>query len=104
MFHGIPIKTNFYNFSQTVSLGGLFFSLRFTYIDRAESYVMDILDSSGNLLEAGLPCVTDVQLNRRILSKMSGVLFFQSTDKSISEANRTSLGTKVKLFYYREDV
>ena len=100
MFHEVPVKSNSYNFSQTVSLGGVFFSLRFTYLNRRQTYVLDILDSSGELLEAGIACVTNVQLNRRILTYMPGVLFFQSVDKTISEVDRTSLGTKVKLFYY----
>ena len=103
MFIEIPLKTNLYNFSQTVNLSGVFYRLRFTYSTRKQTYFMDILTGSGQVLESGLPCAVDVQLNRRIVAEMPGVLFFQSTDGSLSYAGRLTLGTKVKLFYYTED-
>ena len=100
MFFEIPLKTNLYNFSQTVSLATSEYNLRFQYQGRKQTYVLDIMDSGGGLLEAGLPCVVNVQLNRRIVKKLPGVLFFQSSDPRLSYADTTSLGTKVRLIYY----
>lgn len=100
MFFEIPLKTNFYNFSQSVNLGGVYFTLRFNYSARRETYIMDILSSAGEVLESGLCCSLNTQLNKRILGDLEGVLFFQSADPKISYVDRTNLGTKVKLFYY----
>ena len=100
MFFEIPLKTNLYNFTQTVSLATSEYSLRFQYLGRMQTYILDILNSDGGLLEAGLPCAVNVQLNRRIVKQLPGVLFFQSSDKSLSYADTTSLGTTVKLIYY----
>ena len=100
MFFEIPLKTNLYNFTYTVSLATSEYNFRFQFLGRKQTYVLDILDSNGELLEAGLPCVVNVQLNRRIVKDLPGVLFFQSSDKRISYADTTTLGTKVKLIYY----
>ena len=103
MYFQIPVRTNFYNFEVTANLGGSFFILRFTYMDRKETYFLDILSESGELLEGGIACATNKQLNRNILPEMQGVLFFQTTDPKLSYADRLNLGDKVKLFYYQED-
>ena len=102
MFLEIPLKTNLYNFSQSVNLNGIYYRLRFNYSPRKQTYFLDILTGAGAVLEAGLPCAVDVQLNRRIVADMPGVLFFQSTDRKISYADRLSLGTTVRLFHYSE--
>ena len=103
MFFEIPLKTNLYNFSQTVNLGGFFYTLRFNYLSRKQSYVMDILSDTSEVLESGLPCAVNVQLNRRIVNKMRGALFLQSQDSTISYADRLTLGTSVKMFWYIPD-
>ena len=100
MFHEIPLKTNFYNFTQGVTLGGRSFLLRFSFLSRRETYILDILDAGGRPLEQGLQCAVNIQLNRNILTAMPGVLFFQSSDPQISYADKLSLGTSVKLFYF----
>ena len=103
MLTEIPLKTNLYNFTSLVSVNGRSYSLRFNYSPRKDSYLLDILDNEGNLLEAGLLCLTDVQLNKRIIDDMKGVLFFTSKDKSISLANAKSLGTSVRLVHFFPD-
>ena len=100
MFQEIQLKTNFYNFTQPVLLGGRNFLLRFSYLDRRETYILDILDEGGNPLEQGLQCAIGVQLNRNILASMPGALFFQSTNPRLSYADKLSLGVEVRLFYY----
>ena len=103
MYFEIPVKTNFYNFSQTVNLGGFFYTLRFNYLPRKQSYTLDILSDTDEVLESGLPCVVDTQLNRRIINRMRGCLFFQSQDPTISYADKLTLGTSVRLFWYTPD-
>ncbi len=103
MFREIPLKTGFYNFSQEVFLDDNTYTLRFNYLPRQDSYILDILNSSGEVLEGGIPCVVDIQLNRRFVHILSGSLFFQSPDPKISSVDRLSLGTSVKLFYYQAD-
>ena len=103
MFSEIPLKTNLYNFSQSVTLDGKNYTFRFNFKSRENTYIMDILDDNNEYIESGLSCAVDVQLNRRIVNIMPGVLFFSSKDSSVSYADRTSLGTTVKLYYYLKD-
>lgn len=100
MFFEIPLRTNLFNWTQSVSVGPASFVLRVRYLSRKETYFLDILSDDGRVLEAGLPCAVGVQLNRNIVDVLPGVLFFQSVDKSISYSDRLGLGEKVKLFYY----
>ena len=103
MLRELDIKSNLYNFSINLILGGRGFNLKFNYSDRAQTYSLDILDGDGILLEGGLPCIAGVQLNRRIVNSMSGILFFRS-EINEDEASRLSLGDTFKLYHYERPV
>lgn len=88
-----------YNFTTQLSADGSIWTLRFTYIARSDRYSLDILDSESQPVLSGLECAAYEQLNRRILSRMRGSLFFLSDKPSESYATRFTLGRSFKLYY-----
>lgn len=102
MTYEISLRQNFFNFVSYVPLGPVTIGLRFTYSERADRFILDLLHANGEPLDMGLECATGVALNDRIRDLVPGTLFFHSSDGK-SYATKRSLGTTFRLYYYEPD-
>ena len=99
MITKIPLLNNNFNFSTTVFINNFEFFLRFIWNKRADIYKMDIGRSFDNILLAGIPLITGVQLNRTILNEMEGVLYLVSENRE-EIANPKNLGKTIHMVHY----
>jgi len=98
----IPTRSDLDYYVETVTLGGTGFRLGFAWNTRDERWYLDIEDSSGTTLIAGLAIVVDCPLTLRFpsLSLPKGLLLAMDTTGEGREiADKEDLGDRVQLVF-----
>lgn len=99
----IPLRTDIYSYTEKVTLDGVVYTLEFHYNSRKDVWVMDIGDSAGVVLLAGVPLIIDYPLTARFIGVIEGLppgqfVMVDETDQE-RNAGRDNLGNDIKLIY-----
>lgn len=99
----IPVRTDIYSYTEKVTLDGVLYTLGFHFNSRKDCWVMDIGDSAGEILLAGIPLMINYPLTRRFIGYIDGLpngqfMMIDETDQE-RNAGRDNLGDDIKLIY-----
>ena len=99
----VPTKSELLKYRETVTFENINFILEFSFNNRLELWVMNILDIESNDLLNGIPLQTDVDLTpyANHLNIPKGLFLLFDTEGIQKDANVEDLGQRVR-FYYEE--
>ena len=97
----LPVSADSMDYSFSIPLDGVIFSMRFTWNDRLYRWVMSIAEQDGT------PIVNGISLNQGVLPLSQyvddrlpkGDLFLWDTKSQFTEADYLNFGTSVLLMY-----
>lgn len=97
----IPVQADVFHYQYRIRIDGELYILSFRYNKRMTRWILDIMDSSENMLLAGIPLVLGVDLLRQHRDNRlpQGNLFLINIESQYEEATRDDLGTKAILLY-----
>ena len=97
----LPIHSDFPSYSFKVELSSVLYTLSFSFNFRTEYWVMDIQDTSGEVIQAGVPVLVKQDLLGRFADSRipSGELVALNLETENVEATRDNFGTSVVLLY-----
>lgn len=101
MIYEIPFINEDGNQEFDITLDEVVYRLRFTYNSRLNKWAMDILSVNGTELLCGVLMVLGVDFLAQYVSKNlpSGKMYLVNLVDGITEANETSFGVDVRLYY-----
>lgn len=84
----------------SITLVGTSYVLRLTWCDPASCWILDILDTSGNLIKGGTPLITGADLLEQFAYLgIGGRLVVQSDDDPTLVPSYSSLGSTGHLYF-----
>lgn len=97
----LPVNSNFPKYSFKVELSSVLYNLQFRFNIRSGKWIMNLLDSSGDMIQAGIPIMVQVDLLGRFKDSRipSGTLFAINPENENEEATRDNFGDVVLLLY-----
>ena len=100
----IPVVNTQFNYSVKVPLDGVVFGLSFRWNARALRWLMDIADSNGIILLAGLPILEGEALTKRFIGRVAGLPLgnFATIDGTaqMQDASDLTFGISSRLIYF----
>ena len=100
-FLTLPIHSDFPSYSFKIELSSILYTLSFSFNFRTEYWVMDIQDTSGSVIQAGIPVLVKQDLLGRFADSRlpPGDLLAINLETENVEATRDNFGTSVVLLY-----
>jgi uncharacterized protein DUF6983 len=101
----VPVIPNVNAFSVRMPLDDEFFTATLRWNDRAQRWYMDLADSQGTLLAAGLAVVSDTPLTAHLTHRTGmprGIFVVVDGTGSGADADFDELGQRVDIVYLEE--
>lgn len=102
----IPLRTDLPAYTQEVVLSGSVYQIGISYNARMQRWLMDIMDSTGAMMLAGIPLLVSFPLTDQYIGRIAGFPTgqFIVIDETGAERNptRDTLGVDIKLIYAEE--
>ena len=97
----LPISNGLIDYDFTVDLSGTFYTLRFRYNYRSNTWMMDINNQTGDALYVGIPIYINVDILRQIRSYNipKDILLALNNFDSTADPDRNSFSEDVVLTY-----
>lgn len=101
----LPVRSDFKAFLISLDFEGTTFEMGFDFNARLDRWVMQLRDIDGNILLAGVPILTEVDLNAQYPLEGLPPGLFVAIDETLQgrNAGTDDLGNGVKLLYLPSD-